>query len=203
MTFLEIHHVRGRVRQRYPRCMARVAPYACRCPRRDVDGPIHQSHVAAAGAWKESEWLEIQEAPMQSVAASRQHDACGDCPHCGLKVRWRRLRQRGRAGSQSVAPGDTKSPTRVPQGSPGTRAGSQGARRGSQGGAQPASPGPGGTGPGLPTRHPRTRRTSGPPRRGRTARARSELTNGEPCPENVRRPRDTSATPHSPFQTCV
>ncbi len=37
--------------------------------------------------------------------------------------------------------------------------------------AQPKPPGPGGTGPGLPKRHPRTRRTPGLSRRGRTARA--------------------------------
>jgi hypothetical protein len=46
----------------YPRSPGAMASYARRCLRRDVDGPIHQSHVAAAGAWKESEWLEIQEA---------------------------------------------------------------------------------------------------------------------------------------------
>ena len=46
----------------YPRSLRAVADFARRCLRRDVDGPIHQSHVAAAGAWKESGWLEIQEA---------------------------------------------------------------------------------------------------------------------------------------------
>jgi hypothetical protein len=69
---------------------------------------------------------------MQSVAVPTQHGGCGDRPHCGLKAGWR-VPGNGASPSQSVAAGDTKTPTRVPQGSPGTRAGSQGARRGSQG----------------------------------------------------------------------
>ncbi len=51
--------------------------------------------------------------------------------------------------------------TRVPQGSPGTRKGLR-EPDGVPREAHPKPSGPGGTGPGLPTRHPRTRRTSGP-----------------------------------------
>jgi hypothetical protein len=57
-----IHHecgVAGGTLSPLPQLMPKVRR---RCLRRDVDGPIHQSHVAEAGAWKESEWLEIQEA---------------------------------------------------------------------------------------------------------------------------------------------
>ena len=71
--------------------------------------------------------------PLPAKTRSSAH--AGDCPHCGLKVRWRRLRQRGRAGSQSVAPGDTNRRRGCRKATQGTRAGSQGARRGSQGGA--------------------------------------------------------------------
>ncbi len=81
------------------------------------------------------------------------------------------VRATGRGGKPKHRSGAQNRRTRVPKGNPGTRAGSQGARRGSQGGLQPKPPGPGGTGPGLPSRHPRTRRTRGGPRRGRTARA--------------------------------
>ncbi len=75
--------------------------------------------------------------PLPAKTRSSVH--AGDCPHCGLKVQWRRLRQRGQAGSQSVATGDTNRRRGCRKATHGTRAGSQGARRGSQGGSTRAS----------------------------------------------------------------
>ena len=132
------------------------------------------SHVAAAGAWKESPDGSRSRRPDATVAGQGASNgaACRRPPDCGLKVRRRRLRQRGRAGSQSVARGTQNRRTRVPQGSPGTRAGSQGARRGSQEGLQPRPPGPARTrprvadeAPAYPSHLPALHR------RGRTARA--------------------------------
>ena len=152
---------------------ARVAPWACRCLRRDVDGPIHRPR----GSGRRPDGERVARNPggpdcNPLPAKTRNSAHAGDCPHCGLKVRWRRLRQRGRAGSQSVASGtqiadagaarQPRDPSRVPgspTGLPGRR------NRRLPGRVVPA--------PGLPTRHPRTRRTSGPYAGGRTARGRS------------------------------
>ena len=110
--------------------------------------------VAAGGARNKSGMARDPEARWQPFPVERQQwRGAGDRPSGASVI------ARASAGSQSFAPGQ-KSPTRVPQGDPGTRAGSQGARRGSQGG--PAPPGPGGTGPRVAARHPRTRRTPGP-----------------------------------------
>ena len=65
--------------------------------------------------------------------------------------------------------------TRVPQGSPGTRAGSQGARRGSQEGAQPALSGPVGIGPRVADEAPAYPSHPRPFCRGRTARGRKQV----------------------------
>ena len=142
----------------YPRSLALWHDWACRCLRRDVDGPIHRltwqrpapGRRAVDGSRSRRPGCDRSgEAP--AMARSRRPPSGSRCD--------REVPATGRAGSQSICARDTNRRTRVPQGSPGTRAGSQGARRGSQGGPQPSLPGRVVPAPGLPTRHPRTRRT--------------------------------------------
>ena len=157
MTRVSVHHALER-RRAYPRSPGDCAS----CGVVACDGtwvPIRL--VAAAGAWKESltEWLEIQEARWRPLPPKRQQwRRASDRPE-GSRCE-RRCRATGRGGKPKHCSGAQNRRTRVPQGNPGTRAGSQGARRGSQEGS-PKPSGPGGTGPGLPMRHPRTRRTPG------------------------------------------
>ena len=105
------------------------------------------------------------------------------------------VRATGRGGKPKHRSGAQNRRTRVPKGNPGTRAGSQRARRGSQGGLQPKPPGPGGTGPGLPSRHPRSRRTSrGFPRGGRRVQQplQVEPMSHQSKPPAVRKQRELS-----------
>ena len=60
--------------------------------------------VAAGGARKESEWLEIREARMHPFPARRQQWRGAGDRHSRLKVRWQAPATE-RAGSQSSAPG--------------------------------------------------------------------------------------------------
>jgi hypothetical protein len=104
--------------------------------------------VAAAGAWKESGWLDLQGLrecdPLPAKSRSSEH--AGDCLHCRLKVRWRGPAT-DQAGSQSVASSEPQiadaGAARQPTGP------EQGLREpdGVPREAQPAPPGPGGTGP--------------------------------------------------------
>ena len=122
-----------RRRDTYPRTLRGVSSCACVACDGTWMGPFTVL-VAAAGAWTESEWLEIQEARCNPLPAKRQHGAAGDCPPAGSRC--------DGAGSGN---GAGRKPKRCSRGTnrrrgcrkatQGTRAGSQGARRGSQGGA--------------------------------------------------------------------
>ncbi len=119
-------------------------------------------------------WLEYPGGPVTTVAAEAPAMAwSGDRPE-GSRCERSDIRATGRQREAKASHRDTKSPhagaARQPTG-PGRVPGSP---TGFPGRLEPRSPGPGGTGPGLPTRHPRTRRTSGIARRGRTARAGCE-----------------------------
>ena len=118
---------------------------------------------------------------------------CGDRPEgsrCERRCPGNRMRREAKA-SQRVQNRRHAGAERQP----GTRAGSQGARRGSQEGVQPEPSGPGGTGPGLPIRHPRTRRTSrGFPRGGRRVQQplQVEPMSQQSKPPAVRKQRELS-----------
>ena len=155
-----IHHARGELRRSLSPLPAAVARCARRCLRRDVDGPIHQSHVAAAGAWKES--------PDGSRSRRPDCDRCRRAPAMARRAatadeahgrRARKGRQRPQICSRTQI-----AVTRAPQGSletcKGLREPDGVPRKACRG-----LPGRFGPGPGLPMRRPRTRRTSGPPRR--------------------------------------
>ena len=122
------------VHSTYPRTLARVAPAPLSATGRGWAHSPSSWQRAAPG--RRAEWLEIREARWQPFPVKCRSSAEPATAPCGSRCDGEA--GNGPAGSQSVAPG-LKSPTRVPQGSPGTRAGSQGARRGSQGGATEAS----------------------------------------------------------------
>ena len=106
---------------------------------------------------RRAEWLEIQEARMQPLPAKcQQWRGAGDrpsgsrCDRCA-PGNWAQREAKAlprdtnrRRGCRKAAQGPEQG-LREPDGVPRE--------------AQPKPPGPGGTGPGLPTRHPRTRRT--------------------------------------------
>jgi hypothetical protein len=181
----------GRCGGAYPRCPARVARCACRCLRRDVDGPIHSSHVAAAGAWKES-----------GCSRSRRPD-CDRCRRgasnggeaaTAEEAHGRRVRK-GRPAADLQR--EQKSPHAGAARQPGDLQGSRGARRGSREGL-PRPSGPARTrpwvadeAPAYPS-HPRPRHNSAAgdgrrvqqPLRGRT---------DEPAIKAASRPQATGA----------
>ena len=163
-----------RRRGAYPRTPGAVASCACRCLRRDVDRSV--LHVAAAGAWKES-LTEGSRSRRPGPAGSGEAPAmvAEPLPVKGLKARPARFQQWGGAGKPKIGSGQKSPSTRAPHGDPGDPQGpGEPPTRGSRGGPA-GSPGAGGQpAPGLPKRHPRTRRTSGLQhhgRRQRTARA--------------------------------
>ena len=158
-------------RATYPRSLRGVSSCARRCLRRDVDA--HPSFT-----WQ-------RPAPGRRVRMARDPGGLLR-PLPPRRQQWRLcavtalraqgvnvdVRATGRGGKPKHRSRTQIAVTRVPQGSPGTRAGSQGARRGSQGGAQPALPGPGGTGPRVADEAPAYPSHPRPHRRRRTARGR-------------------------------
>ena len=124
------------------------------------------SHVAAIGAWKESPDGSRSRRPAATVAAEApvMEPVCSDRPEgsrCERRCPGNRTRREAKASQR-----DTNRRTQVPQGNPGTRAGSR-----PRGRLNRSLPGRMVPAPGLPMRHPRSRRTPGPHGRGRTARA--------------------------------
>ena len=134
-------------RATYPRSLRGVSSCARRCLRRDVDGRIRPSHVAAAGAWKESPDGSRSRRPAATVAAEAPAMApvCSDRPEgsrCERRCSGNRTRREAKASQQDTnrrhagAARQPRDPSRVP-GSP----------TGFPGRRTTEPPGPGGTGP--------------------------------------------------------
>ena len=139
---------------------------AARCLRRDVDGPIHRLTWQRPAPGRRAGWLEIREARCDRCRRGASNGAaCGDrrrgswsdssATRADGAEDLQRDTNRRHAGA-ARQPGDPQG-LREPDGVP---------RKACRG-----LPGRLGPGPGLPMRRPRTRRTSRPHRRGRTARA--------------------------------
>ena len=143
----------------YPRCLARVASCAYRCLRRDVGGPIHRprgngrrpegerngSRSGRPGGNRFRRSLSNEAEPATALAAQ---GAMASAPATASANRKPKLCR----GTQIAGAGAERQPRdREVPGSPSTRLSGRLARVSR-----------GVIAPGLPSRHPRTRRTSGP-----------------------------------------
>ena len=144
----------------YPRCLARVASCAYRCLRRDVGGPIHRPR--GNGRRPEGE-RNGSRSGRPGGNRFRRSASNGAEPATALAAQ----------GAMASAPA-TASANRKPKLCPGTQIAGAGAERQPRDREVPGSPSTrlsgrlarvsrGVIAPGLPSRHPRTRRTSGPP----------------------------------------
>ncbi len=115
-----------------------------------------------AAPGRRAEWLEIREARWQPFPVKcQQWRRAGDRPS-GSRCDGARSGNGKREPEAKVVPRDTNRRTRVPKGNPGTVRVPGSPRQGSQGDCNRRLPGRAVPAPGLPTRHPRTRRTPAP-----------------------------------------
>ena len=134
-----IHHERGalqRILSPHPRRMPKVRR---RCLRRDVDGPIRRLTWQRPAPGRRVRMARDPGGLLRPLPPRRQQWRL--CAVTALRAQGVNVdvRATGRGGKPKHRSRTQIAVTRVPQGSPGTRAGSQGARRGSQGGSTDAS----------------------------------------------------------------